>query len=176
MEERIMLKSIKPRKWSVIQMAAGILMIGLLAGCAATQEALRSSGSLKPSSEVSQIFQTYKVLPQYRYYFSGSDTKPSAIVGIDRNYTLDTSVWQAAADLTSGQLQNWVEQMLGFNPAWRTFGAYILDGKGQQVGIWYSLDNEVPVVVQSDKRIEIIPPEAGEMGLPERMGGFGRGD
>ena len=168
-----MIRSIKPRKWSVMQMAAGILMIGLLAGCAANKVARENSGSLKLSTEVSQDFQTYQVLPQYRYYFAGSDTKPTAIVGIDPNYTLDTSVWQAAADLTPEQLQNWVQQMLGFNPAWRTFGAYILDGKGQPVGIWYSLDNEVPVAVLPDNRIEIIPPEAGGTGFPERRGGFG---
>ncbi|MEJ2101084.1 MAG: hypothetical protein P8X68_14070 [Desulfobacterales bacterium] len=172
-----MIQSLKPRKWSVMQMAAAILMIGLLAGCAANRQARENSGSLKLSPEVSQIFQTYKVLPQYKYYFSGPDTKPTAIVGIDRNYTLDTQVWQAAADLTPEKLQNWVGQMLGFNPAWRTFGAYILDGKGQPVGIWYSLDNEVPVAVQPDKRIEIIaPPDTGERGFPEGMGGNGRDD
>ena len=169
----MMRKSIIPRKWSVMLIAAGILMIGLLAGCAANREARENSGSLKLSTEVSQIFQTYRVLPQYSYYFAGSDTQPTAIVGIDRNYTLDTSVWQAAVDLTPEKLQNWVQQMLGFNPAWRTFGAYILDGKGQPVGIWYSLDTEVPVAVLPDKRIEIIPPEEGGMGFPEGREGVG---
>ena len=169
-----MLKLIKTRKWTPIQLAAGILMISLLAGCAANKVARENSGSLKLSTEVSQVFQTYKVLPQYRYYFAGSDTKPTAIIGIDPNYTLDTAVWQAAVDLTPGQLQNWVQQMLGFQPPARTFGAYILDGKGQSVGIWYSLDTEVPVAVLPDKRIEIIPPEGGGTGFPEGRGGFGR--
>ena len=128
-----MLKLIKTRKWTPIQLAAGILMISLLAGCAANKVARENSGSLKLSSEVSQIFQTYQVLPQYRYYITGSVTRPHAIMGIDRNYTFDSSLWQEAADLTPAQLKKWVDQMLGFKPATRTLGAYILDPGGERV-------------------------------------------
>ena len=151
-----MLKLIKTRKWTPIQLAAGILMISLLAGCAANKVARENSGSLKLSSEVSQIFQTYQVLPQYRYYITGSVTRPHAIMGIDRNYTFDSSLWQAAADLTPAQLKKWVDQMLGFKPATRTLGAYILDPGGERVGIWYSPYPDVPVQVYPDKRIVII--------------------
>jgi hypothetical protein len=151
-----MIKSLKPLKWPIMQMAAGILMIGLLAGCAANRQARENFGTLKLSSEVSQIFQTYQVLPEYKYYITGSVTRPHAIVGIDRNYTFDSSLWQAAVDLTPEQLKEWVDQMLGFRPAMRTFGAQILGPSGEQVGIWYSPYPDVPVIVHPDKRIEIL--------------------
>jgi hypothetical protein len=157
MEEKLMRKSIKPRRCTLKYLAAWILMIGLLAGCAASPERRANSGILKLSREVSQIFESYQVLPQYKYYYFGSDTKPSAIMGIDRNYTLDTELWKEAADLTPEQLKKWVEQILAFLPPVRTYGAYILGPAGEQVGIWYSPYPDAPVSVQPDKRVEIIP-------------------
>ena len=148
----------KSCKCPLMQMAAGMVMIGLLAGCASNHKARGNFGILKPSLEVSRIFESYRVLPQYKYYFSGSITKPRAIMGIDRNYTLATGLWKEAADLTPEQLKRWVDQMLGFLPPTRTFGAYILGPAGEQVGIWYSPDNDNSVTVQPDNRVEIIPP------------------
>jgi hypothetical protein len=146
-------------------LAAVILMVSLLAGCASNQKARGNMGTLKLSLEVSQIFQTYQVLPEYRYFFHGSVNKPNAIMGIDRNYTLVTRLWKEAPDLTSEQLKRWVDRILGYLPPVRTFGAYILGPDGEQVGIWYSPYPDAPVSVQPDKRIEIIPqtsyPKAG---------------
>jgi len=156
----------KLRKWPVMQMAAGIMMISLFTGCATSPEARGNFGSLKLSREVSQIFETYQVLPEYNYYLTGSVTRPNAIMGIDRNYTLVTRLWKEAADLNSEQLKRWVDQILGFRPPVRTYGAYILGPSGEQVGIWYSPYPDAPVAVQPDKRIEIIPhtsyPKAGK--------------
>ena len=170
-----MTKLIKHRKWTAIQMAAGILIIGLLAGCAANQQARETYGRLKPSSEVNQIFQKYQVLPQYRYYITGSETKPQAIIGIDRNYTLVTRLWQAVPDLTSKQLKEWVDQMLGFGPQLYTFGAYILGPNGQQVGIWYSPYNDTTVTMQADNRIEVVPPSyTRQLSIPNGLRRFGK--
>jgi hypothetical protein len=166
MEEKLMLKSLKPRRGTLMQMAAWILLIGLVAGCASKQESRENSGILKLSIEVSKIFESYQVLPEYRYYFYGSATKPRAVMGIDRNYTLSTRLWKEAADLTPERLKGWVEQILGFMPPSRTYGAYILGPAGEQVGIWYSPYPDAPVSVQPDKRVEVIPhtsfPKAGK--------------
>ena len=175
MEEKIMIQSLKSRKWPVRQTAAGILMIGLLAGCAANQQARGNYGSLKLSSEVDQVFQKYQVLPQYRYYFSGSETKPQAIIGIDRNYTLVTRLWKEVPDLTSEQLKKWIDQMLGFRPAIRTFGAQILGPGGEQVGIWYSPYNDTTVALQADNRIEVVPPSyTRQLSIPNGLRRFGK--
>jgi hypothetical protein len=157
MEEKLMRKSMQPSKYMFIQMASWILMIGLLAGCASSPERRENSGILKLSREVSQVFESYQVLPEYKYYYYGSDTKPSAIMGIDRNYTLDTRLWKEAVDLTPEQLKKWVDQILAFMPPVRTYGAYILGPAGEQVGIWYSPYPDAPVAVQPDKRVEVVP-------------------
>ena len=77
-------------------------------------------------------------------------------------------------DLTTEQLKKWVDQILGFRPPVRTFGSYILNGKGEQVGIWYSPFNTTPVSVQADNRVEIIPPSTiSNPGMPRKYGDFG---
>jgi hypothetical protein len=174
MEEKIMIKSLKPRKWPVRQIAAWSLAIGLLAACASGPEARENFGILKLSSEVSQIFQTFQVLPDHRYYYSGSDTKPQAIIGIDQNYTLESRLWKEAADLTPEQLKRWVDQMLGFLPPVRTFGSAILNASGEQVGIWYSPFNDTIVRVEADNRIMVYPPSsARKPSLPKALKGLG---
>ena len=163
----------KPRKWPVMQMAGWMVMIGLLAGCASNYESRENLGTLKLSSEVSQIFQTYRVLPTHRYYYSGPDAKPKAIIGIDQNYTLNTRLWKEATDLNPEQLKRWVDQMLEFRPPVRTFGSYILSANGEPVGIWYSAYNYTTVKVEADNQIMVFPPsEARRPSLPKAFREF----
>ena len=168
----MMKKLITTRRWTVTQLAAWIIMAGLLAGCASSPEAHKNDGTLKLSDEVSQIFQTYQVLPNHRYYYTGSSTKPLAIIGIDQKYTLDSPDWMEVLGLSPEQLKKWVNQMLNFEPAMRTFGSYILSPKGETVGIWYSPEDETFVTVQPDNRVEIIAPsETRQFGVPGGMEG-----
>ena len=153
-----MKKWITARKPTVMLLAVWIMMTGLLAGCALGPEARKNSGTLKLSSEVSDIFQSYRVLPNHKYYYTGSDTKPQAIIGIDQKYTLETRLWKEAPDLTSEQLKKWVDQMLGFRPPVRTFGSYILSATGQQVGVWYSQYSITTVKVEADNQVMVYPP------------------
>jgi hypothetical protein len=168
--------SIKCRQRELIRLAAWVLLIGLVAGCASKQESRENFGILQPSTEVSKIFESYQVLPNYKYFFTGSETKPLAIMGIDRNYTLVTRLWKEAADLTPEQLKGWVNQIGGFRPPFRTYGAHILGPAGQQVGIWYSLYDDSQVKMLGDKQIEVVPPSyMRKPSLPKGMKGFGIG-
>jgi len=163
-----------PRTWAVLLPAACLLMVSLLAGCASNPEARQNLGTLRLSSEVSQIFETYQVLPNHRYYYSGSSTKPKAIIGIDQNYSLDTRLWKEAADLNSEQLKRWVDQILGFRPPVRTFGSSILSASGQKVGIWYSPFDYTTVKVEADNQVMVFPPsEARRPSIPKGLKGAG---
>ena len=163
----------KPWKWALTLPAACLLMVSLLAGCASKQEIRGNNGTLKLSLEVSQIFETYQVLPNHRYYYSGSSTKPKAIIGIDQNYSLDTRLWKEAADLNSEQLKRWVDQILGFRPPVRTFGSSILSASGQKVGIWYSPFDYTTVKVEADNQVMVFPPsEARRPSLPKAFREF----
>jgi hypothetical protein len=158
LEKKIMKNWMKSRKWAILQIPAWILMIGLLAGCASSPEARQNLGTLRLSSEVSQIFETHQVLPNHRYYVSGSNTRPDAIIGIDQNYSLDTRLWREAADLGSEQLRRWVDQINGFRPPTRTLGSAILSANGEQVGVWYSHFNSTTVRVEANNQIMVFPP------------------
>ena len=167
-----MKKLITACKRTVI-MGVCIMMVGLLAGCASGPEARKDYGTLKLSSEVSDIFQSYQVLPDHKYYYTGSDTKPQAIIGIDQTYTLSTRLWKEAAGLTSEQLKKWVDQMLGFRPPVRTFGSTILGPNGEQIGIWYSSYGFTTVKVEADKQVMVYPPNrASQPNLPRFLQDF----
>jgi len=115
-------------------------------------------GSLKPSSEVTQIFETYGIFPGYKYYYSGTDTEPNAIIGINHQYQLCSNLWKKV-DLTRAQLETWISNMkhiqdFSVGPS----GSLILDSNGQQAGIWYSAWSNTIVKMGKDNNIVVHTP------------------
>jgi hypothetical protein len=69
------MKPTKPLQSLPRMIAAGVLMLAVLtAGCAANW------GSIRYSPEATQIFKTYQVLPDHRYYYTGRDSMPDAVI------------------------------------------------------------------------------------------------
>lgn len=131
-----------------------ILSLATLSGCAGIY------GSLKKNGEVNLIFKSYQVLTDYTYYYSGPKGRPDAIMGIHRNYTLQTTQW-TQIDLTTDQLKKWVQYFdsyYGTNTSYYPFGYQILDHEGNVVGIWYSIWNHTTVEVKADNQIVVFPP------------------
>lgn len=111
------------------------LIVVSLMGCGGV------SGRLVYDDKVDQLFKSLTVLPDHRYYFTGSDSYPTAIIGIDEKYTLSTKFWKPV-DMTEKQLKRWV--ITNSRRAYydsNHYGRYILDDKGQRLGVWYSLKN-----------------------------------
>jgi len=79
-----------------------ILLVCLitLIGCAAVPE--RSSG-IRSSQEATDIRHSYQILPNYKYYYFGPDSRPSYIIGIDDRYRLTSKLWKPV-DLTPEML------------------------------------------------------------------------
>jgi hypothetical protein len=127
-------------------------------------------GRLLRNQQINEIFKTYRVLPDHRYYFSGPEGRPDAIMGIQRDYTLETTQW-TEIDLTEKQLKKLID-WINFHHHSRTryypYGYAILDHNGNQVGIWYSIWDWTTVRVEADKRVKIFPPA-----IKDR---FGNGD
>lgn len=114
-------------------------------------------GRLQRSREVTRSFETYQILPHYKYYFSGPDSEPYAILGIHRSYELRSSLWKPV-DLTTRKLKNWIYWMRdrqGFyaNP----YGFLILTPAGKQAGIWYS-PHRTPVRFEENNGIVVRTP------------------
>ncbi len=117
-----------------------------------------SYGRLEPSLEIDKMFEEHKVLADHSYYYSGSDAKPNAIIGIDNNYTLNSTLWKPV-DLTSEQLKKWIDFMTHYRGySLINYGSLILDPTGKRLGVWYSPVNWTTVKMESDNSIVVHTP------------------
>jgi len=114
-------------------------------------------GKLKRDRDVTHLFQTYKVLPDHKYFTTGQGNIPHAIIGVQENYKLRPGIWKAV-DLTTPLLRSWVTQMdniYGYPP----HGSIILDDNGQRLGIWYSSKQWTTIIIEEKNEIAILAPE-----------------
>ena len=114
-------------------------------------------GKIKRDRDVNRTFQTYKVLPNHKYYTSGQANIPYAIIGIDNNYKLRPGIWREVK-LTTPLLRNWVSKMdniYGYPP----YGSIIQDDTGKRIGVWYSSKQWTTVIIEENSEIAILAPE-----------------
>lgn len=113
----------------------GVSTAVIIAACAG------GAYNFRRSYDVSRIFEDHNVLPDYRYYISGNSYKPLAIVGLRKEYRVDSPHWQQA-NPDSEQLADWMLRLLnqpGAEYNLKPNGARILDNQGSPIGIWYSV-------------------------------------
>lgn len=154
------MKNTRHHKETPLKLLVVILMLALfsaLSGCALTQQ---NFGTFKEDDKVTEAFETFQVMPDYKYYYSGPANYPTAILGIHRDYQLQSDLWKEA-ELTESRLKEWVDEL---NDSFRSFkygynGFAILDHTGKQVGIWYSMVGGVTVNIKPDNRIIVHTPD-----------------
>jgi hypothetical protein len=125
------------KKTAIVSVLVLVVIQSTLIGCAAT--ATRKSSGVSSSQAATDIWHSYQVLPNYKYYYSGSDSRPNYIIGIDDRYHLTSKLWKPV-DLTPEKLNNWINYgrpRVGYSPS--LYGADITDSKGQRIGLWYSV-------------------------------------
>ena len=129
--------------------------------CAAVNDALTKNwGKIVPDNEVKNIFETYQVSSDSNYYISGSDVYPNAILGLNKAYTLDSTLWKKI-ELTEAMLQVIVTDMKSrvMSSGENQFGFAVLDNRGKQIGVWYSiLSATAPVHIKEDNKVIIYTP------------------
>ena len=114
-----------------------VVVQSTLTGCATT--AGKKSSGVVTSREATEIWHSYEILPNYHYYYSGPDTQPNYLIGIDDRYKLMSEFWKPV-DLTPAMLKNWfnyIRPRVGYSQD--PFGAFISDSKGERIGLWYSV-------------------------------------
>ncbi len=123
----------------------------LMAGCA------YNYGTLQKNPDVARAFNMYQMVEDYRYYYSGQENKPSAIIGIHRSYSFDSKFW-TEIESTPEALKKAVRRLYPVhdNPP---YGAYIIDPNGKRAGIWYSSVNFATIKLKSNNRLVIYSPE-----------------
>ena len=135
-----------------------IVLLIIFIGCAG------NSGRLSRDDEANKLFNSYQILPDHRYYYSGPDGRPDSIMGIQRDYTLETSMW-TEFDLSDGTLKkgiNWINFHHQTNARRYPYGFDIIGPDGKRIGIWYSIWDWTTVLVEADKRVKIFPPAMEE--------------
>ena len=131
-----------------------------LAGCTPT---VQNTGLLKRNAELTTVFESAQVLPDYHYYYSGPEQEPLAILGIRNDYEFDQGLWKTI-DLTEAQLQKWLDRLDNSHrsPRWRYYGSYIVDNNGDRVGIWFSFSALEHITMRVDpekKWIKVHTPD-----------------
>lgn len=114
----------------------------------------------KRSVDVSDTFEKFSVLNDYRYYFAGNAYKPTALIGVQKGYTLTSPHWHPVT-LDEKMLRVWMERMMMQSGAEYNVdpnGAYILDDQGNRIGVWYSVWQLPVLKFISEKELAISNP------------------
>jgi len=131
-----------------------LVVLTILAACAAGPY-----GTLQPSTELERTFESYQVLADHTYYYSGAEAAPDAILGIKQGYNLESQLWQPV-EMTEDKLRQMVSRMYEADFLVRSspFAAYILNPAGERIGIWYSRVINTTVKLQ-DHQVMVNTPD-----------------
>jgi hypothetical protein len=117
----------------------GVLFLCLaLAACTGL---FKNYGRIDPSQAVTLAVENREVSPQYRYYISGSDLYPNALMGLHRDYRLDPETLWREVQMTPKLMEEivWGIKTRAFQVGAYPAGFDLLDNQGRPIGIWYSI-------------------------------------
>jgi len=122
----------------------------------------RNYGRILPSEEANRDLEGNVVHPEIRYYISGSDLYPNALIGLHRDYRLDReTLWKEVA-MTPGKLREIVGFMKARAYEFRQFprGFDLIDTEGKKIGFWYSIFTARTFLrFEEDGTVMILTPE-----------------
>ncbi|MBN2515764.1 MAG: hypothetical protein JXC33_06990 [Deltaproteobacteria bacterium] len=180
------------KNWVFTLFLVSITALFLFSGCAGMYVNTKGYGTIRPNKAVTQAFESYAVKPDHVYYVSGSESHPTAIIAIDKRYTLETDLWKRrVVDPDKASYPKDAPYPLGIKFTLRYYvdgmqhmahseqyfsltGFDILDDKGNDIGDWYSLLNAKTVIrMLGENRVSATPPP---IDLYERFERDGRED
>jgi hypothetical protein len=128
-------------------------------GCAVLKE--YKSGRFVANDEVNKMFETGYVNPDYKYYYSGSDSSPIAIMGLERKLPFDDNeLWKPIDEPSKGlkdKIKGMRDRTLGIMHF--PWGFAILDNGGKRIGAWYSIPSAITtILIKNDSTIIVYTP------------------
>ncbi len=136
-----------------------LLCLGVLS-CSGSH--LRNYGQILPTGGESRELENGVVRPELRYYTSGSDLYPNALIGLNRDYRLDPKALWKELPMTPEKLR----EIVGFMKAKASeYGQYqyefaLLDPGGKKIGFWYSiLTARTFLRFEEDGTVMLLAPE-----------------
>ncbi len=141
---------------SRVLLALTVVLILALTGCAS----FKMRGSFQADRDVDRSFERFEFRQDVNYYSSGSDSYPNALMGLGKEYTLESDLWKKVEnaktlrDMVQGMQKKTGEMNLALH------GFRILDNEGKAIGIWYAiLDARAALVMKGDKRVLVYTPD-----------------
>jgi hypothetical protein len=138
---------------------AVFMVVLSLAACA------HNYGHLQPSSAVTAIFKTDRILPDHKYYYCGPDGWPDAIIAVNADFTLLSDLWTAfePSPKRLRNLTDYAQSNFGTDTHHFPYGYKILAPDGCKVGVWYSIWDWTTIEMRSEHEVVIYPPLTKEL-------------
>jgi hypothetical protein len=146
---------------SVKNVGLYLLLLLCLGVLSCSGSLFRNYGQILPVGETKDL-ENGVVLPELRYYTSGSDLYPNALIGLHRDHRLDPeALWKEVA-MTPQKLREIVGHMKAkafeFDQFPHEFE--LLDPGGKKIGFWYSiLSARTFLRFEADGTVMILAPE-----------------
>jgi hypothetical protein len=151
-----------------------LLLVVCLSTMACTGQPFRSFGRINLNSEIGRAFESCSVNVDFRYYVSGPNESPNAVIGLHQDYRIDPkSLWKEV-EMTPTTMRKIVDNMKerSSNRLLFLYGFELLDPKGKSVGVWYSIATAPTCLqIKDDGTVRIDTPDLdtyqeldGEMG------------
>lgn len=118
-------------------------------------------GRISLDEGVTKSLEAYLVNPDFRYYISGVDLNPNALMGLHRDYRLESPTLWREVDISAARMKEIVDGMRrkAQDLMMLQYGFEITDDTGTAIGIWYSvLDARTFVRVNEDGTVRIATP------------------
>jgi len=113
-------------------------------------------GEYQRKWEVTAMFESGNLPPDYAYYYAHTSSHPKALIGIEPAYTLDNHLWTR---VNSSELKQLMDNMWIREDYWsHLYGSHIVDPAGKIVGIYYSRRAGGPIVMEPGHKVNVNRP------------------
>lgn len=125
---------------SVKNVSLSVLLILSLGVISCSSSLFRNYGQILPAGGSADP-ENGVVNHEFRYYISGSDLYPNALIGLQRDYSLDPEALWKEVVMTPEKLRTIVGYMKSKASEYGQFQHpfELLDTKGKKIGFWYSI-------------------------------------
>jgi len=138
-----------------------VLLVGILAVIVLLKRFSGGrNGKLYPSKGALESYTSFHVDPEKQYYSSGVDVYPNALMGLHKNWVLESDLWKKR-ELNTAGMQELVTGMQdkAMEKTLLLHGFDLLDDRGQKIGDWYSVMGlSIGIKILGEHRISITTP------------------